>query len=120
MGIFRVDIKVGNPNGGELKLLDAMVDTGATDAMIPASVLVGLGVKAKDEPETFELADNSTMDFPVGTARLIVEGRDRDCPVIFGPEGQALLGATSLEILGFGVDPIGQELIPLRRRIRPI
>ena len=35
------------------------------------------------------------------------------CPVIFGPDDQYILGATSLETLGFVVDPIGEELMPV-------
>ena len=42
MGTFRVEIGVGNPLGGDLLPVSALVDTGATHSMMPASALEGL------------------------------------------------------------------------------
>ena len=95
-----------------------MVDTGALHTMMPQSVSEQLHMQSQHEEE-FELADGTLVKYPVGTARVIVQGRDRWCPVIFGPEADCLLGATTLEILGFVVDPMEKRLLPVTRRARP-
>lgn len=47
-----------------------------------------------------------------GMARILIDDIDWHCPIIFGPEEQYLVGATTLEIFGLMVDPAGQELVP--------
>ena len=49
-----------------------------------------------------------------GVAAIRIGERTNICPVIFGPDGHFLLGATTLEIFKLAVDPVGQELIPAR------
>ena len=39
-------------------------------------------------------------------------GYEGEARVVFGPEGQYLLGATTLEDILLVVDPIGKRLIP--------
>ncbi len=118
MGTFSVLIEVGDVDGGEPMQLEAAVDTGAVHTMIPRSVSEQLRVRPQGREE-FELADGTTVEYPVGTARVIVQRRDRWCPVIFGPDAECLLGATTLEILGFAVDPIEERLVAVKRRARP-
>ena len=117
MGTFSTLIEVGNIEGGDLVQVEAMVDTGALHTMVPRSVSEQLHMRSQYEEE-FELADGTMVKYPVGTARIIVQGRDRWCPVIFGPESDCLLGATTLEILGFVVDPIQKQLLTPPRRAR--
>ena len=118
LGVFSTLIEVGNVEGGDSIQLDALVDTGALHTMIPQSVSRQLHIRPQDS-EDFELADGTIVKYPVGTARIILQGRDRWCPVIFGPETECLLGATTLEILNLVVDPMAQELREATRRIRP-
>ena len=49
-----------------------------------------------------------------------IDGIEWHCPVIFGPEDQYLLGATTLEIFNLMVDPVAGELIPRVLRARPL
>ena len=37
---------------------------------------------------------------------------ERPCPVIFGPDGNYLLGASTLEAFNLVVDPVGEQLLP--------
>ena len=39
MGTFSVMVSVGNPSGGDQVAIEALVDTGASDSMFPASLL---------------------------------------------------------------------------------
>ena len=104
MGTFSVEIGVGNPMGGDLLPVLALVDTGATHSMMPASALDGLRL-VPSRRRRFRMADGSELEYGVGAARLSIDGREEVCPVIFGGEGQYLLGATTLEIFELTVDP---------------
>lgn len=49
--------------------------------------------------------DGDFIQRDVGEAQFRIDNRERACPVIFGPEGQYLLGATTLQIFDLMVDP---------------
>ena len=104
MGTFRVEIGVGNPLGGDLHPVSALVDTGATYSMMPESLLSGLRL-SPSERAGFRLANGSRVEYGIGEARFNIYGRERTCTVIFGEEGRYLLGATTLEDFGLMVDP---------------
>ena len=119
MGTFSVAMGVGNLDRGPLTPVLAMVDTGAFDSMLPASLLKGLGLEPM-EREVYTLADGSAVEYETGMAWIGLGGRERYCPVVFGPENQYLLGATALEIFHLMVDPVGQQLVRRPMRGRPI
>ena len=119
MGVFKVDIGVGHPDGGDLAPVTATVDTGASHSMMPDSLLAGLGMTPIERDE-YILADGSIVEYGLGLARFAVSGREFPCPVIFGPEEEYLLGATTLETFNFMADPVGKRLVRTPRRVRPI
>ncbi len=117
MGTFSIPVQVGDLYGRQFVEVEAMVDTGASDTMVPRSILTQLGIEAMERYE-FQLADSTVVEYDVGETRLRIDGRERTVPVIFGPEGTPpLLGATTLEVFRLGVDPVGQRLIPVRGRL---
>ena len=94
MGTFTVPLQVGDLLGRRFIDVEALVDTGASDTMLPANTLTGLGI----EPvawRTFRLADERTVDYQVGQARIRLEGEDCIALVVFGSwkPGKTLLGA---------------------------
>ena len=113
MGTFTVPLQVGDLLGRRFIDVEALVDTGASDTVLPANTLTGLGI----EPvawRTFRLADERTVDYQVGQARIRLEGEDCIALVVFAPEGtMPLLGAATLETFSLGVDPKGKRLIPV-------
>ena len=120
MGVFEVKIGVKGKNGGGRAEVVAMVDTGATDTVIPPSILMEVGVEAEAR-RRFTLADGSHVELGVGEARLSLNNQEWTCPVVFGTdEEQALLGATTLEIFNLMVDPVLGELVPRQLRARQI
>lgn len=119
MGTFAVEIGVGQLDGGPMTKVSALVDTGAFDSMLPASLLRRLGLEPT-ENETYTLADGSTVEYELGTARIGIGEREKYCQVVFGPEGQYLLGATTLEIFHLMVDPVDRQLVRKRMLGRPI
>ena len=119
MSTFEVEVGIGRHFGGPAVQVQALVDTGAFNSMMPASLLSRLGV-TPTERRKYALADNSEVEWEIGMAQMTIDGSEWPCPVIFGPEDQYLLGATTLEIFGFMVDPVAGELVPRIIRARPI
>ena len=114
MGYFSVRISVGNPyqSGGDMLPVEAVVDTGASDSMFPASLFEQLHI----EPEgsyPCRYANGETEMRNYGVAAIRIGERTNICPVIFGPDNQFLLGATTLEFFKLAVDPVAQELVPI-------
>ena len=120
MGAVEVSLGVSGKNGSGRVELVAMVDTGATDTVLPSFVLEEVGVEVEAR-RRFTLADGSQVELGVGEARLSLNGQEWICPVVFGMDGeQALLGATTLEIFNLMVDPVLGELVPRELRARQI
>ena len=111
MSLFQVDVGVGNLEGGDLAPVRAVVDTGAAHSMLPASLMAQLRIQP-DQELGFILADGSRVRYGYGLARFRIEGHERPAPVIFGPEDNCLLGASTLEIFNLLVDPAGERLLP--------
>ncbi len=111
MSMFTVPISVGHPSGGDLYPVDAVVDTGAAHSMLPASLLTGLNI-APQEQLGFILADGRRVRYGFGMARFRIDDKERQCPVIFVPDNNYLLGATALETFNLLVDPHGERLVP--------
>ena len=105
---------IGNPAGGDVGDMievEAMVDTGAIHSMFPASLLRQLHIEPMRN-YTFSIADGSLVEYPYGEARVQINDEFRTCSVIFGPDDEALIGATTLENFNLAVDPVGQRLAP--------
>ena len=113
MGTFHVTIEVAAGPEGPFEQMDAMVDTGATFTVAPASALHRLGVEPTRRAG-FVLADGSRTERDAGWMVIRVDGQESPSPVVFGDEGAIpLLGAVTLEVLLLGVDPVAQRLVPV-------
>ncbi|MCY4559862.1 MAG: aspartyl protease family protein [Chloroflexi bacterium] len=110
MGTFNVDLWVGSLFAEEGATVSALVDTGATNTVLPASLLHGLGIEPV-ETRFARVADGRRVELQTAWARFSVPGRNAVARVAFGPEGQYLMGATTLEDLALVVDPVDQRLI---------
>jgi clan AA aspartic protease len=114
MGTFSVKVTISNPGDPALSTtLDCLVDTGAAYSQMPRSLLEALEITPFDQrPVIF--ADGRRGTCPVGRAEFVVDGRQTPALVVFGDEtALPLLGAMTLEGLGFGVDPLGRRLVPI-------
>ena len=111
MGTFTARLGVSNGNGGSTQWVEALVDTGATYTVLPASMLrQHVGVQPTENLE-FTFATGAKKLLPVGEARLSVEDKEAPSKVVFGEEGQYLLGATTLQVLGLIADTSRHRLI---------
>ncbi len=111
MSLFQVDVGVGNLEGGDLAPVRPVVDTGAAHSMLPASLMEHLRIRPHREVG-FILADGSQVRYDYGFARFSIDGDEGPAPVIFGPEDNCLLGASTLEAFNLLVDPAGERLLP--------
>ena len=111
MGTFTVNVWVGNLFSDAGATVAALVDTGATNSMLPAGLLRDLGIEPV-ESRFARVADGRRIELQTAWARFAAAGRNAVARVAFGPEGEYLIGATTLEDLGVVVDPIDGRLIP--------
>ena len=112
MGTFTIKVHFYNPKEPERSInVEALVDTGATMSGLSTSNLKDLGV----EPEwtvPSRLADGRVVERPCGIAGVEIEGRKSLVPVAFKEEASpAVIGATTLELLAFTVDPVERRLV---------
>ena len=114
MGTFSVRIQVGDLADRQYLEVDALVDTGSSDTVLPQDTLRELGVTPVDR-FTYSLADETIVEYDVGEARIRLDGRERTTQVVFGPDGVTpLLGATTLQLFHLGVDPLQEQLVSVR------
>ena len=122
MGTFSVLIQVGNLEDGDLETIPyALVDTGAGHTMLPRSLLAHHRVRVVGKRE-FVIADGGSRQYDIGVAHIAIPGASEErwpCPVIFGPEDQYLVGATTLEAFSLMIDPESALLVPRRHNARP-
>ena len=117
MGTFNVELRIGAADFSAWETVNALVDSGATCSMAPASLLRRLGIEP-DETVEFELAGGDVIEYETGLAAFAVEDRRGWARVIFGPDGEYLMGATTLEDLALMVDPVNYRLVPTRRLLK--
>ncbi len=112
MGIFRVPLQVTNPLTGQSETVEAVVDTGAADSVIPASILRRLAIEPM-RTVRFMTASGEQVEYGVGIASFSAQGFRCHANVVFGPETNPLMGATTLEQLYLAVNPRTQQLVPV-------
>ena len=119
MGEFTVEVGLSGPGGGPAVRVQAMVDTGSTHSMFPASLMSKLNVRSSDH-RPYSLADGRVVEYYYGIADIEINGWTVACPAIFGAEDQYLVGATTLECFDLMVDPVAAELVPRKLYTGPI
>ena len=87
-----------------------LVDTGATDCMVPRQHLEAIGIMPQGK-RLYELADGKSVRFDIAAARVEFMGEIVGATIIFGDDDtEPLLGVTALESVGIEVDPSNQTL----------
>lgn len=120
MGLTKVTAKITNilETGKSFEDL-FLVDTGATDSMVPSDKLTDIGVRPVGKT-AYELVDGSLREYSFGLVKIEFMGETTAGRIIFGdPGSEPLLGVTALESVGIMVDPANKTLkrlpaIPLK------
>ncbi|MSQ15077.1 MAG: hypothetical protein EXR50_04345 [Dehalococcoidia bacterium] len=111
VGTFDVPITVANLSTGQSVTVKALVDTGATLTVLPASILREIGVEPTST-DVFELADGRRVEWLIGEVRVTVEGLTTPSLCIFGEEGVSpILGVVVLESVALTIDPAHLRLV---------
>jgi clan AA aspartic protease len=113
MGLTSVKVEISNIyKPSQAQEIELLVDSGATFSMVPRELLERLDILPVEKGE-FILAESSFIKREMGYAFFGIGERKRLSPVIFGEKGdKAILGAVTLEILGYELDPITKKLKP--------
>ena len=109
MGETRTSFKVYGLHG-QAATLEALVDTGATFTKIPPNTASKLGLEVKYETEV-ELGDGRRVKRGLALAEVEIQDVKRPLLIAVAGEGEkAIIGYTTLEVLGFKVNPITGSL----------
>lgn len=111
MGVTHVTVTIRNPADAD-RFWEGLflVDTGATDSLVPRKHLEAIGLTAKGS-RTYELADGSEIKLDVTAAEIEFMGDWTAGTVIYGDDdAEPILGVTALESVGIEVDPRNQRL----------
>jgi len=108
MGETRIRFKIYGADG-QVAELEAIADTGATFSKIPKSIADRLGLQAKYETEV-ELGDGRVISRKLSFAEVEIEKVRRPVLIAIGEEERPLIGYTTLESLGFKVNPTTKKL----------
>lgn len=114
MGAIHVDVTLTNPvDPSQSWTGPFLVDTGATDSVVPRPVLDAIGI-APRRTRTYELADGTQVQMDIATAEIEFMGELTAGLVVFaGPDVEPLLGVTALESAGIEIDPRNERLTKL-------
>lgn len=111
MGATYVTCTVRNPAEPE-RVWEGLflVDTGATDCLVPSRHLEAIGLEADGE-RIYALADGSEHRMPITLGRIEFMGEWVGATIVMGDDdSEPLLGVTALESVGIEVDPRNQQL----------
>src|SRR5205085_7587639 len=111
MGLIHVTTTLrARENARKKYVSEFLVDTGATDSLVPAKELRKAGIKRRGRM-AYELSNGQTVKYDFGLAEIEFMGELTSGRVIFGPDDcEPILGVTSLESVGIVVDPRSQRL----------
>ncbi len=111
MGATHVTVTIRNPAEPDRTWEGLfLVDTGATDSLVPRPHLESIGLEPKGQ-RSYELADGSEIKLDITTGDIEFMGEIVGGTIIFGEAGaEPLLGVTALESVGIEVDPLNQRL----------
>ena len=111
MGATHVTVLIRNPAEPDRTWEGLfLVDTGATDCLVPRPHLEAIGLKPEGQ-RLYELADGSEIKMDITVGRIEFMGEIVGGTIIFGEaDAEPLLGVTALASVGIEIDPLNQRL----------
>ena len=115
MGMKYISSKIfSSPLGKRGTKVRFLVDSGAVYTVLPEKEWKRLKLKPLREVE-FTLADGTRITRPVSECLFEIQGNRGTSPVVLGEENDSpLLGMVTLEVLGFMINPLSRELLPMQ------
>src|SRR5258705_3774715 len=100
MGLTHVAVKLRSFVSNGTYEAEFLVDSGATDSLVPASELSKIGVQAVGKM-AYELANGTVEEYEFSLAEISYMNEVTAGRVIFGPDNaEPILGVTALESVG--------------------
>ena len=111
MGAAHVTVTIRNPAAPE-RCWEGLflVDTGATDSLVPRPHLEAIGLAPKGR-RVYQPADGSEIAMDIAVGEIEFMGETVGGTILFGAaDAEPLLGVTALGSVGIEVDPLDQRL----------
>ena len=111
MGATHVTVRITNPAAPD-RFWEGLflVDTGATDCLVPRPHLEAIGLKPEGK-RVYELADGSEIAVDITVAKIEFMGEIVGGTIVIGADdAEPLLGVTALASVGIEIDPVNQRL----------
>ena len=111
MGATHVTVTIRNPAEPDRRWEGLfLVDTGATDSLVPRQYLEAIGLKPKGQ-RRYELTNGRKIKMDITVGQIEFMGEFVGGTILFGDaDAEPLLGATALASVGIEVDPNTQRL----------
>jgi predicted aspartyl protease len=108
-----VQIRVYSPDLTKSEKIELLVDSGAIFTSIHRHILERLGLKPITRRK-LRVYGGAIVERDIGGAVIEYENKRAVVPIVFGePDDTPILGATSLEALGYELDPTTKKLKPV-------
>lgn len=110
MGHIFQKVKLENPDNGKYVIENVLVDTDATDTVVPQNIASNLELEKFGKIKVETAKGFSTVYESI--CRITIKNRKKVVPVVISKTiKRILLGVTTLETMGFKVDPKRNKLI---------
>ena len=110
MGLTHVAVKLRSFVSNGTYEAQFLVDSGATDSLVPAAELSKIGVQPVGRM-SYELANGTVEEYQFGLVEISFMNEVTAGRVIFGPDNiEPILGVTALESVGVVIDPANRTL----------
>ncbi len=109
MGHVHVKVGIASVTGGTFRYYTALIDTGATKTILPASIAKELGIEKGEAMSV--MTGNGPVTLYESLARMKIEGINADSPIWISDQmQQVIVGVLTLESAGLSVDPKNKKL----------
>ena len=110
--VFDSTLTVYSSDGSRCREIVAPVDTRSLHSIIPAEILLELGIEPVIESR-FNYRDGSILKLPIGVARVALPGKAGHSHVAFGSAPQqTVIGGLTLVELALAADPENKRFVP--------
>ena len=115
MSVTYVNARLRRADGrGPSRNVRFLVDSGAIYSVLPEETWRALRLRPERQVE-FTLADGTPIERGVSECRFEIRAEAATSPVVLDEEHEgALLGAVTLKTLGFMLNPLTRETLPMR------
>ncbi len=112
MGHVSIKVRIANPENGKFIEETALVDTGATNTILPKEMADQLGLKTTSRRKVrtakgYVDVENSVAEIGIGNEKTTITVGIAGSATIKTP----IIGVTTLEVLELAVDPASRRLV---------